>query len=248
MMKEISRIILFLAVVFVPGIAHAADAAAILTAMADRLAGAKVFSVTMLIRYDSAQASGQLIEFSERRELVVQRPAKMRVDVRQSDGDAGGLILDGKQVTQFDLTEGVYAQLEQSGDLDATVRYAVEKLDIRFPLARLLVSNLESELRGQIERVAFVETDRLGDEPLDHVAAVALGVDAQFWIRPDKLPARIVLTYRNAPGQPRFSADFLHWNLAPEVGAETFTFKVSGGAEKIPVLVRTVPAGQEVTK
>ena len=238
------QVVWLLAVAFAP-VAAAADAAALLTGMAGKLTKAERFSVTMVIRYDSVQATGQLIEFSERRDMVVQRPQKMRIDTRQSDGESSGLILDGSLVTQFNVDESVYAQLEQPGNLDDTIRYAVKNLGIRIPLARLLVSDLAAELGRNIERVALVETNQLGEEPIEHIAAVGASVDAQFWIRPDMLPARIVLVYRDTPGQPRFSADFSDWNLQPEIGQGTFRYDPPRGAEKIPVLLRGDTSGAE---
>jgi len=248
MTKYISQLLLFSIVVFVNSTAVAADAAALLTGMAEKLSGADRFSVTMLIRYDSLQESGQVIEFSERRELTLQRPQKLRVEARQSDGDEGGLILDGSNITQFNLSEGVYSQVEQKGDVDSTIRYAVGKLGIRFPLARLLVTNLSEELGRKIERVAFIETDQLGDVPVEHILAVGPDVDSQLWIRPDKLPSRIVLTYKNAPGQPRFRADFVDWNLDPDIEPDTFGYIAPAGTEKVPVVIRSAPAGKEVTQ
>ena len=196
MMRYFSQLLLLSIVFSVNGAAVAADAAALLTEMAEKISGADRFSVTMLIRYDALQESGQVIEFSERRELTLQRPNKLRVDARRSEGDEGGLVLDGGTITQFSLSEAVYSQVEQPGDVDSTIRYAVGKLGIRFPLARLLVTNLSEEMGRQVEQVEFVETDRLGDVAVEHIAAVGPDVDSQFWIRPDKLPSRIVLTYK----------------------------------------------------
>jgi hypothetical protein len=222
----------------------ATDAAARVADMANKLAGASQFSVTLLIRYDAVQASGQVIEFSERRELTVHRPDGLRVDVRQSDGDQGGLVFNGKTISQFNVNEAVYTQLNRPGDVDSTIRYAVSELGVRFPLARLLVTSLPREISRLTTRVDFVETDTLGQLPTVHLAGVSQEVDYQFWIREDDLPSRIVLTYRNAPGRPRFSADFVDWNMAPDNKPGTFEFVASAGAEKIPTLV---PAARSAT-
>lgn len=245
MTRHPAHLLFGIALILVHEIALASDAKELLAGMADKLSGTDQFGVVMTIRYDSVQASGRSVEFSERRTLIIDRPRKMRVDVIQSDGDSGGLVLDGSVITQFNLGESVYSQLQQPGDLDEAIRYAVSKLGVRFPLARLMMSDLKAELAGSIERVAFVETDQLGKQPLEHIAAIGSNVDAQFWIRPDGLPARIVLDYRNAPGQPRFSADFTDWNLKPPIDEDTFQFKVPAGAEKIPVILRATPMVEE---
>ena len=225
---------------FISAFALADDAGDALTTMAEKISETEKFSVTLLIRYDVLQASGQLIEFSERREMVLQRPQNLRVDVKESDGDEGGLLIDSSRILQYNSTEAVYSEIDRDGDVDGSIRYAVAKLGIRFPLARLLVANLPQELKKKLQQVDFVETYRLEDVPVKHLAAVGTEVDAQFWVREDNLPVRIVLTYKNEPGQPRFTADFKDWNLAPEIGTATFHYAAPENAEKIPFLVRSV--------
>jgi len=222
----------------------ATDAAARLADMANNLAGASQFSVTLLIHYDALQASGQVIEFSERRDVTLRRPDGLRVDVRQSDGDVGGLVFDGKTISQFNVNEAVYAQLQRPGDVDSAIRYAVRELGVRFPLARLLVTRLPQEISKLTIRVDHVETNTLSNMPTEHIAGVSQEIDYQFWIREDNLPSRIVLTYRNAPGRPRFSADFVDWNMAPDNRPGTFEFVAPAGAERIPTLV---PAARSAT-
>jgi len=60
--------------------------------MAGYLAGLQAFSVNVLAGYDAVQNNGQKIEFSERRKLTVDRPARLRMEEVASDG-GGDLIL-----------------------------------------------------------------------------------------------------------------------------------------------------------
>jgi hypothetical protein len=63
-------------------------------------------------------------------------------------------------------------------------------------------------------------------------------VDYQVWIPEgaQPLPLRMVLTYKNAEGQPQFRAQFSDWNLAPEVQDSQFAFSPPEGARKISFL------------
>ncbi len=70
--------------------------------MATKIAEAKQFSVSMLMGYDAVQKSGQKIEFSEMRKVLVSRPNHMRVDTQLSNGDTKGMLFDGKVITLFD--------------------------------------------------------------------------------------------------------------------------------------------------
>ena len=189
------------------------------------------------MNYDVVQASGQKIQFSEVRKVQISRPDYLRVDTQQSDGDAGSLMFDGKTLTLFSLTDNVYSQTTHPGDVDATLRYAVAKLGIRVPLARMLTTTFPQQLQQRDTSVAYVERDVLGAMPTEHIAAQTRDVDYQVWIGSDLLPTRMVLTYKNAPGQPQFQADFSAWDLTSSINASTFTFKPATGAEKIPTLL-----------
>jgi hypothetical protein len=213
------------------------DAKALLVGMANKLAGTKEFSVTIHMNYDVVQATGQKIQFSEDREVYLSRPNYLRVDTQQSDGDAGGLIFDGKTLTLFNTPENVYSQTTHPGDVDAAVRYAVGKLGIRVPLARLVTTTLPQELQKLSTTVDYVERDTLGETPTDHVAAQTRDVDYQVWIGSDMLPTRMVITYKNAPGQPQFQAVFSSWDLTSSINDSTFTFTPEKGAERIPTLL-----------
>ena len=213
------------------------DAKALLIGMAKTLAEARQFSVSIRMNYEVVQASGQKIQFREVRKVQISRPDYLRVDSQQSDGDAGGLIFDGKTLTLFSTTENVYSQTAHPGDVDAAVRYAVGKLGIRVPLSRLVTTTLPQELQKLNTSVDYVEQDILGEMPTDHVAAQTRDVDYQVWIGSDLLPTRIVLTYKNYPGQPQFQADFSSWDLTSAIHDSVFTFTPAKGAERIPTLL-----------
>ncbi len=131
----------------VTGGAFAADPKSQLVDMAEKMAGTKEFSVSIHMAYDVLQESGQKIEFSEIRHVLLNRPKHMRVDVHQSDGDVSRLLFDGQMLTLFNTAENVYSQTDRPGDLDTVIRYAVGTLGIRVPLARMLVTTFPQDLQ-----------------------------------------------------------------------------------------------------
>jgi hypothetical protein len=218
------------------GSAFAADAEKRLVDMAANLADTKQFSVAIHMTYDVLQESGEIIEFGEARTLQISRPEYLRVDAQQSDGDRGGLIFDGKTITQFSDTQNVYSQIDRPGDVDGAIRYAVGELGVRLPLARMLVTSFPQEISKLTTDIDLVEQNTLGPEPTVHIAGRTDDLDYQVWIREDNFPTRIVLTYKNAPGQPQFRADFSDWNTAPSLKRGSFIFTVPDTSEKIPTL------------
>jgi len=211
------------------------DARALLMRMGDFLSKTPRFTVNIRNNYDVIQASGQEIEFGEVRKLSLNRPDRLRVEVEQSDGDRNMILFDGATLTAFDGTQNVFAQAPQSGGIDGGLKYFLKDLHMRLPLAMLLVSQLPEELERRTESVDYVEKTALFGLPAHHLAVRNDTVDYQIWIAEGNqpLPLRVVLTYKNAEGQPQFRAQLSDWNLAPEITDATFAFTPPPGAQKI---------------
>jgi hypothetical protein len=197
------------------------------------------FSVTIRDGYDVVQESGQKIEFGEVRKVTVSRPDRLRIDVERSDGQKGLVIFDGKDITIYTANNNIYATTSRQGTLDQAIKYAVDDLKIRVPLALMLLSTLPSELTNLGVSADYVETTTITDVPSDHLAArTAGGVDFQVWVAQgaEPLPRRIVITYKDENGQPQFWADLTSWNLAPDLSDALFAFTPPNGAERIQFL------------
>ena len=215
-----------------------AEARTILLHMADFLSKAPAFSVTVRSGYDAIQADGQRIEFGERRQVLLQRPDRLRVDVERSDGDRGLVVFDGQGITAFKANDNVYARVAKPGTVDDAVVYLVRDLQMTLPLARMFLANFPQDLEKQLVAAHYVEENHLFDVPTDHLAVRSTEVDMQVWIAQGEqpLPRRVVLTYKNAPNQPQFRADFADWNMSPSVDDASFSFTAPAGAEQIPFL------------
>lgn len=212
------------------------QARAILMRMGQFLAGAQGFSVSLRTGYDVVQKSGQKIEFDESRTIAMSRPDRLRVEGERSDGAKVQMVFTGKEIIVVDAASNVYATAPQPGGLDETVVHFVRDLGMRLPLAVLLVSRLPAEIENRVRTIDYVEkTDILGT-PAHHLAARTDSVDFQFWIADgaQPLPQRVVVTYRDEPGQPQFWAQFSDWNLAPAITEATFSAQVPPGAQKMP--------------
>lgn len=211
----------------------------ILMNMARFLGQADSFSVTVRSGYEAIQENGERVEFGEKRRILLQRPDRMRVDVERSDGEQGMVLFDGKRITAFKSGDNVYATVEKPGTVDDALVYLVRDLQLALPLARMFHTKLPQQFEQLIQSVEYVETDALFAVPVDHIAVRTAEVDCQFWIVQGEqpLPRRVVITYRDVPGQPQFWADFSNWNMAPETPADRFVFAQPAGSEKVPFII-----------
>jgi hypothetical protein len=214
------------------------DANGILQRMANYLAKTQAFSVNLSDSYDTVQASGEKIEFSSTRKVLVSRPNGLRVEHEASGGEKQIVLYDGKDITVFSPADNVYAQTAKPGGIDEAVKYFLKDLNMRLPLAVLLVSQLPTELESRTESLAYVEKSMVNGQQAHHLAARTQTVDYQVWIAEGAkpLPLRVVLTYKLAEGQPQFRAQFSDWNLAPQIDNAQFAFTPAEGAKKIAFL------------
>src|SRR5215469_9336997 len=226
------------------------NALTILKNMSEYLAKAERFSVTIRDGYDAVQQSGQKVEFGEIRKVTVSRPDRLRIEIERSDGEKGLVVFNGKDLTVFTADKNVYATVSKLGTLDQVIKYALENLKIRVPLAMMLLSTLPNELGNLVVSADYVETTTITDVPCDHLAVrTARGVDFQVWVAQgsEPLPRRIVITYKDETGQPQFWADLSNWNLAPEVSDALFTFIPPDGANRIQFLAEVGSAAVAAT-
>jgi len=216
------------------------DPKKILMSMAEYLVKTPRFSVNLAGSFEVLQESGQKIEFGESRRITVSRPNGLRVEVEHSDGEKHLVLYDGKTITTFSPTQNVYAQVSKPGGIDEAVTYFLKDLHMRLPLAALLLSRFPAELENRTQALDYVEKDVIHGTPVHHLAGRTETVDYQVWVPAgaQPLPLRVVLTYKNADGQPSFRAVFSDWNLAPAIQDNLFVFTPPEGARKIAFLAQ----------
>ena len=212
------------------------QARAILKRMGEFIGKTPRFSVNVRGGYDAVQESGQKIEFGETRKITLSRPEnRLRVEGEHSDGTKVLTVFNGKEITLVDNRNNVYATAPQTGSLDETIIHFVRDLGMRLPLAAMLLSRMSAEFDERVRAIDYVEKTSLYGTPAHHLAARTDTVDFQIWVTDgDKpLPQRVVLTYKEAPGEPQFWALLSDWNLAPTISDATFTAAVPKGAQKV---------------
>lgn len=221
------------------------EAKAILMKMAEFIAKAPAFSMTLRSSYDAIQEDGQYIEFGEKRRILLQRPDRLRVETERSDGEQSLLLFDGKEITAFKADDNIYSQVQKPGTVDDALVYLVRDLQFTLPMARLLHTGFPQQIKKKLTAISYVEENTLFDVVTDHLVIRSEGVDIQLWVaQGDKpLPRRIVLTYMNAPGQPQFRGDFSDWILSPKVTTDSFSFTPPKDAEQIPLIARVPQKG-----
>jgi hypothetical protein len=157
-------------------------------------------------------------------DLVVQRPGRMRIDI--TGDDRNQLIVDdGKTLTAFSRPEKSYTTMSVLPTLKETLDAASARHDVKVPLVDLMFMAAGEDFASSAGRARDVGPSRCGTAPCEHLAFRGKKVDWQVWIESgDKpVPLKVVVTTRDAPGQPQYTALFA-WDPAPKIDDTTFAF------------------------
>jgi len=225
-----------------PAVAEQADR--LIKELGAYIGSAGQFTFHADITFDHVLPSGQKLLFSAAEEVVLQRPGRVYVEW---NGDLGTrrFWYDGKSVTLYDPATPFYASETAPPEIDNMLAQLLPKLNFVPPLADLLYRDPYKTVRGNIEYGFDLGQTDVNGRSCRTLAFVEKDIDWQIWIEngPQLTPCKLVLTYKNQPSQPQFTAVFKDWDFAPRIAEAVFRPELpAGGAEKIPFA--TVTAGK----
>ncbi len=226
------------------------NAMATLQKFAQFLSNTKQFSFIMESGYDVVQDSGFKLEFGARHNITVQRPNHARIEVTRRGGEKRIVNIDGKEISVADPNDNVYAVVSKSGSLNDAIDYFTNDLQMTLPLAELFYDNFPNIITDKVITAHTVGEATIAQVLCEHLVIQNDEVDIQIWIEKgdQPLPRRIVITYRNEIDKPQFKAQFIEWNLSPQISKSLFTFKPPKDAHKIefaPIITSEAQMGEE---
>lgn len=220
----------------------------ILGQTSDLLAESSSFAFKAEEIIDEVLDSGFKAELSHIRAIAIRRPGRMVTNV---DGDTAqrSAWFDGKTVTVLDRKHNRYAVVDTPDDIDEMLDYVAEEFDIVFPLADILHSDVYGSLTERAEYTGYLGIHQVESIPCHHLAFANEWLEWQLWIQAEgsPLPRKIVITYMDEPGEPKYTARFLSWNLSPKLEDDLFVFEAPEGAHKMEArsLLRSTHSAQE---
>lgn len=211
------------------------EALSVLKGMADYLTSADKFAFHVESAYDVVQESGIKVEFGESRRILLSRPNRLRVESRRRDGMRGVFVFDGNDIWAYEPDENVYATVEQPGDLDEAIDFVVTELRMKAALADLFSMDLYKNVESNLTDALYLGETVVAGVDCDHLLMSNEYADFQMWITSGDRPLlkRIVITYREEPGEPQYRAHIVKWEMSPADTGGQFEFEPPDGAERI---------------
>jgi hypothetical protein len=176
--------------------------------------------------------------------VTLHRPDKLLIDVTGDDGSTR-LVYDGKTVVLYGVETKQYATIPVPNTIQAMLQLVMGKLGVDFPLADLLTDSPDKSFLFGVTSGREVNTVTIDGVTCRHLLFMQPpGIDLELWVEKNNtaLPLRLVVTYRNLPGQLNFIAEFSNWNFSVHPSDADFAFQPPGGATQVELKPTTTAA------
>ena len=197
------------------------------------LSHTRAFSLSAEIWREHVDEAGQKIQFSHAVRMDVKRPDGLRLEI-SSPNSARGFWYDGKTLTILDRKHNWYSTTNMPANLDDAVDAAHDQ-GIDLPLIDLAMSDPYANATAKVQTGRYYGIATVLGVSCHHLAFTQENVDWQVWIEdgPQPLIRKFVITYKNDPGAPEFTALITHWEMTDRIADSDFVFERPTGATEI---------------
>lgn len=220
-----------------------ADAEKYMRAACEYLDGKPAFSVRAEGTFEEVFRKGRRVQRSRGMTVELKRPDRMWAEV-QYDKGLRRIQFDGKSLAISDIDAKVYGKIDVPGTVEHMLTYAAEKFDVVLPLMDLLSDDPCAALESTVERGWYLGKRYFDGGYYHHLFFSAMEVDLQVWVSDGDEPLfrKLVLTYKNEPGEPQYGLALTGWNFAPPKNDARFEFTPAKGAREITFVTAEAPA------
>jgi hypothetical protein len=172
--------------------------------------------------------------YTKQVEVKVQRPDKLRVDVKSDEKDRTSYLNDGI-FTMVDHRFGYYGQIKTPKQIDKALDFIFQKYGINAPLAGLIYTNMGK--RVHFSRSKYFGVKNLGGDLCDYIAFSNRKQELHLWITQGEEPLirSFVLIDRTVKKKPRTEA-YIIWDTHPSFSESVFLFKPTKGLYPVSVV------------
>jgi hypothetical protein len=206
----------------------------VLRSACEFLAHTPAFSFNAETDREHVDETGEKIQYSHTLEMDVRRPNGLRLEI-SSPLSARGFWYNGKTLTVLDRKHNWYSVAPMPATIDKAADTARDQLGIDLPLIDLALSNPYENITAEVEDGQYFGLATVLGVPCHHLAFTQENVDWQVWIEdgPQPLVRKFVITEKNEPGAPEFTALITHWDMTDRIAGSTFVFEKPTDAAQI---------------
>lgn len=193
------------------------------------------YRMTLATLSDEELPSGLLVQEGEQGSIQIARPDRLVIAVERDSGEKWTAWLVGGKLVLFDKTEVRYARLDLSPPLDQALDELSERYGLELPLIDVVSGLRRASLLDRVQTGLYLGVETVAGKECHHLLFRQPVADWQIWIEKEDpaLPRKILLVYKDEPGQPTYQTTVTKWDVAPD-------FKDSDWEPKLPKKAREV--------
>ena len=209
----------------------------IIAAAAATLKNLPQFSFEADLTEDVVSEDGAMIQVAHHMTYMAKRPDKISFRV---DGDELNKewYYNGKTITAYDPGRKTFSREAFPPTIDAALSRAHDELNLRLSIVGLARTNLYEIMTENLSKSTVIGLSRVNNFTCYQLLLERERVNVQLWIQTGEtlLLRKILITYKQEPGAPQWSAVFTKWNTSPELKDSLFEFTPPQGARQIKFL------------
>jgi len=192
------------------------------------------FGLTAEVWQEHVNEAGEKLQFTRVVTMEVQRPNRLHLEI-QSPHSARGFWYDGQRLTILDHKDNLFSTAPMPGTLDAMVDMAHDRFGIDLPLVDLALSEPYRNATARVEQGRYLGLSQAMGFTCHHLAFTQDNIDWQVWIEDGPQPwiRKFVITHKNEPGSPEFTALIRSWDTTHRIADSNFAFLPPRGATRI---------------
>jgi len=212
--------------------------------MGTYLGAAREFSFRAGVTYDVVYMDIHKIQYAGIANVAVRRPNKLHVRYSGEERQTR-VFYDGRTFTILDPSRMVYTKTKVPPTIDAAVDRIFAQHGFSVPIADFVYEDPYRVLMEKVESGFVVGRTWVQGKPVFHLAFTQKEIDWQIWIEegPRPLPRKLLITYKNEPLSPQYTAILSGWDLQPRLSDSFAEFHPPIGSDEIQFLkVTNLPA------
>jgi len=208
--------------------------------MGTYLGAAREFSFRANVTYDVVFRNIHKIQYAGIANVAVRRPNKLLVKYSGEERQTR-VFYDGRTFTILDPSRMVYTKTKAPPTIDAAVDRIFAQHGFSVPIADFVYEDPYRVLMENVESGFVVGRTWVNGKPVFHLAFTQKEIDWQIWIEEGSrpLPRKLLITYKNEPGSPQYTAILSGWDLQPRLSNSFAEFHPPIGSDEIQFLKTT---------
>lgn len=212
------------------------QAAEIIQNMSYFLGSKEEYTFKAEVMFDQLINSNRKIQYSAEEKVYLKKKGNMTIEYVS---DLGGYKLwyDNGTLTMLELPTNLYSITTVPATTDQALTTLKEKYNFTPSLSDFLFINTFRALTKNVTSGSYFGNSKVFGVRCDHLAFVQQDIDWQIWVESGKrqIPRKLVITYKQLPGQPQFIAIMRDWVIDKPITGFAFQPNIPKQGQKTDI-------------